>query len=305
MERTQRIVDRLPAFYRVWDPESVMYKLIDAIGRGLEEPHKDLGLIIRSHWVDTAFGDDLDSLGSIFDLSRNSTEADSDYRARIKGAVQGFRGGGTRETILGLVGLFLGLRPGERLELSENPPAYLVVEKGVLSGDTWMMGSMSIDDATPSIEIAVEGEGLEVVDPVLTNSETGDQLKFRGELRSGQRLLVSDRTTQLDGLDVSDKVTTKTMPRLLRGGSQWQFEEALSAKVGRFDRSSFDESVFAVALPTTTIQFGWTARQPATFELKVPSSALARNGLTKEDLASFVNIIKAAGIKAIISVSEQ
>lgn len=304
MERTQRIVDRLPSFYRAWDPDSVMYKLIDAFGRGLAEPHKDLSLIIRSHWVDTAFGADLDKLGSIFDLTRNSNEPDEDYRTRIKGAVQSFKGGGTRDAIITLVGMFLGVKEGEELELLENPATPFSITKKIVSGDSWAMGSMGIDDAIPAIEIGVEGDGLEILNPVLSSPDAGELLKFEGKLKSGQKLVINETSAQLDGVDAAEEVAAKPFPRLHRTGSTWQFEEALSVKVARFDRSSFDESIFEVPLPATTIQFNWIGRQPATFELKVSSAALKRNGLTKEDLEAFLNVIKGAGVKAVVSLSE-
>jgi hypothetical protein len=303
MERTQRIVDRLPSFYTAWDPDSVMYKFIDAFGRGLAEPHKDLGLIIRSHWVDTAFGADLDKLGSIFELARHPNEADEDYRTRIKSAVRSFKGGGTRDAIITLVGLYLGVKEGQGLELVENPASPLGVTKRVVSGDSWSMGSMGVDDATPEIELGVEGDGLEILDPVLSSPETGELLKFKGRLKSGQKLVLKETSARLDGVDAGKKVAAKPFPRLRRGGSTWQFDEALSVKVARFDKSSFDDSIFEVPLPTTTIRFSWTGRLPATFELKVSAAALKRNGLTKEDLEAFVNVIKGAGVMAIVSPS--
>ena len=303
MERTRRIVDRLPGFYRAWDPESVMYKVLFAVGVGLSEPHGDLSIIMKSHWVDTAFTTDLDLLGSIFDLSRNRNEADEAYRVRIKNAVQGFKGGGTKESIVALMGVFLGLRPDERIEVRENPPRPLQIEKQVVSGDSWTLGSMSTEDATPAIEVGVGGKGLSIVDPVLTNADTGERLRFEGELKSGQRLSVSGGSAELDGTDVSDRLPFKTVPRLPRGGSRWSFEEVLAAKVGRFDRSTFDGSVFAVPVPATTVRFSWVGREPASFIVDVPSSALERNGLSKGDAEELLNIIKAAGIKATVGVS--
>ena len=163
---------------------------------------------------------------------------------------------------------------------------------------------MSVEDATAEMEVFVAGGDLRIMNPSITNRDTGESMRFEGELKSGQKLIVRQGSAQLDGADVSERVSPGTPPRLLKGGSTWSFEEALSAKVGFFDRAVFDESVFAVPLPPTTIRMEWTARQPATFELRVPTGSLARSGLSKEELEGFVNVIKAAGVKAIVTVKE-
>ena len=304
MERTQRVVERLPHFYRAWDSESLLYRFIDAVAKRLSEAQKDLFFAMKAHWLDTAFDGDLDQLGAIFDLPRRPNEADNDYRIRIKNAIHEFKGGGTRDAILASLRVLLGAADAENLELIDNPPARVRVEKRVVSGDSWNLGSMSVEDATAEMEVSVAGGDLRIMNPSITNRDTGESVRFEGELKSGQKLIVRQGSAQLDGLDVSERVSPGTPPKLLKGGSTWSFEEALSAKVGFFDRAVFDESVFAVPLPPTTIRMEWTARQPATFELRVSAGSLARSGLSKEGLEGFVNVIKAAGVKAIVTIKE-
>jgi hypothetical protein len=303
-ERTQRILDRLPSFYRTWEPNSVIYKFIDAFGRRLAEQQKDLFRILRSHWLDTAFGGDLDNLGEIFDLQRKPHESDDEYRRRIKNAVAEFRGGGTREAILTVMRFMLGAREGENIELIENPATRLKVKKKVISGDSWVLGSMSVEDAIPDIELVAEDGGLRILNPVITNADTGETLRFKGQIKQGQKLSVRQGSAQLGEADVTAKVSTTIPPKLLRIGSNWRFEEELSAKVGVFDRAVFDESIFEVPVAATTIWFEWTALQPATFELRIPADVLNRSGLSKEDLEASLNVIKAAGVRALVAIVE-
>jgi len=95
MERTQRILDRLPLFYRAWDENSIVYNLIFALGKRLDEADKEVTAILRSHWVDTAFGHDLDRMGAVYGFERKQREGDTEYKNRLKQAVIEFKGGGT------------------------------------------------------------------------------------------------------------------------------------------------------------------------------------------------------------------
>ena len=70
-----------------------------------------------------------------------------------------------------------------------------------------------------------------------------------------------------------------------------------------FDTAVFDESKFAVGIPTVRLGFRWVSHQPATFMLRIPGSALGRKDSVK--LASdAVESIKATGVKAIITTVE-
>ena len=111
-ENDSKIVERLPRFYRAWDHKSNAASLITSAGKTLDEQNKDLFGIMRSHWIDSAFAESLDRLGSIFRLKRRKNEPDDSFRTRIKYFIIEFMGGGTKEAILAQTSLFLGLREG-------------------------------------------------------------------------------------------------------------------------------------------------------------------------------------------------
>ncbi|HUI01873.1 MAG TPA: hypothetical protein VLX56_09630 [Nitrososphaerales archaeon] len=298
LERTKRIAERLPEFYRTWDPDSVIFKVLDSVGRALAEEQKSVFRVMRTHWVDTANGRDLDRLAAIFELRRDRGEADDDYRARIKSALRQFKGGGTGASIRALMADYLSADP-RRLEISENPERALSVEMRMAGGDTWTLGSMSVEDASPVIEMVLQGEGDVVLDPALVNLDTGQRVGFRGRLRAGQRLVMRDGSATLDGEDVSQMVTASpSFPKLTPGGSRWVYEEAITAKIVRLGRSAFDASIFSVPVPDAVVRFTWSGRQPSTFSLKVPANALEESGVSEEEAADFLNVIKGAGVMA-------
>jgi len=125
---------------------------------------------MKSHWVDTAFGEDLDKLAAIFMLKRRSGESDSDFRRRIKRAIMDYKGGGTVSTILASVRTLLGLPEDYPLKLEENPLQEFKAEMEVRTGDSWFMSSMGVDDGVHEIELRVLGP--RVVNPTLTNLAT-------------------------------------------------------------------------------------------------------------------------------------
>ncbi len=300
MQKAERMAERFPRFHKVWDHDSVLFKFLTAFALTLEEQRKDLFGIMRAHWVDTAYGIDLDLLGALFRLRRRVNESDEDLRRRIKTFIAEFRGGGTIHSILTVTRLFLGLKDDENLILLENPPTRITIEKKVKNGDTLLISSRSINDEEAALTLSLEEKDLEVEDPSLTNMDTNYSVKFNGRMRSGQTLLIKNGKAELDGRDVSDKVST-TSVKLPRKASTWMYQEALSAKIGRFDQAYFDRHIFETDVPGAQLQLDWTARLLAAFELKVPSRHLERTGIAKEDFKELVNAIKAAGIKAIVT----
>ncbi len=303
MQRTARVAERLPEFYRSWDPDSVLYGLINAFARSLNEQQRDLFRIPRTHWVETAHLADLDAIGAIFDLLRSPGETDEDYRIRIKNGIQRFKGGGTRESVISMMAAFLKTE-GAELELVENPAAPLVVTRSVAGDSEWTLGSMGVEDAPPRMELSVVDEGERIVDPTLTVKETGASVRFRGTVAYGQRLVIEGARATLDEEDVSDSLERKGEPSLLRSGSTWSFHEALSSLVGSFDRSVFDGSVFQKPVPRVRVRFDWTSRQPCAFELVVPRRALERSHSSPEEVEGLLNIIRAQGVRATLRVKE-
>lgn len=294
----------------------MFFRLFDSFGKRLDEAHKDLFRVMKTHWVDTAAREDLDKLGAIYDMERKSGEKDSDYRRRLKAAIYEYKGGGTVSAILSLTRNLLSMEEEEKLELSDNPPALVSVELRLRSGDTWTLGSSSIKDATPKLTLFVEaGDALfdaakfneskyplGVRNPMITNLETNESVVFRNTMGGGQKLVISEEKAELDGTDVTDRLSMTKMPLILRRGSTWRYREAAKEKIGVFGEAIFDVSLFETALATVKICFEWTAHQVATFELKVPREALARSGLSVENLEEFVNRVKAVGTKGIITL---
>jgi hypothetical protein len=316
MEITKRIVDRLPSFYGAWNRESLFFMLLDAFGKRLDEAQKDLFRVMKAHWVDTAVREDLDKLGAIFNIKRKLGEKDPDYQRRLKAAIYEYKGGGTVSAIISLTKAFLGMKEEEKLELLENPPALVYIEHRLKSGDTWTLRSNSLQDVTPSITFYVEaGDALfdtakfdesifplEVINPVITNLGTNESIAFKGIIGGGQKLVIQKGKVTLDGIDVTDQVSPVIVPLILRRGSTWQYKEAVKKKIGIFDEAIFDESLFEMAVAMVRIRFEWIAYQTATFELKVPREALVRSGISIEDLKEFINHIKAAGVREILTV---
>lgn len=304
LERTKRIAGRLPEFYRTWDPDSVIYKVIDAVGRALSEEQKSVFRVMRTHWVDTANGSDLDRLGALFELRRFAGEGDDDYRGRIKSALGQFKGGGTPASVKTLMADFLSVDPAD-LEISENPLRSVSVEKRMSGGQSWVLGSMSVEEASPVIAMTLLGEGDVVLNPGLRNLDSGDRVGFTGTLRAGQRLVMSEGSATLDGEDVSASVSASpAFPKLAPGGTRWVYEEAITAKIGHLDGSSFDSFIFAVPVPDAVVSFEWSGRQPSTFTLSIPSRALKESGVAESEAAEFLNVIKGAGVEANLVVRD-
>jgi hypothetical protein len=303
MKRTQRILDRFPSFYKTWDRNSLIFNMVHALGKRLDEAEKDLYAIMWAHWVDKASGSELDQLGDLYNIKRKPDETDSAYRNRLKRAIMEFKGGGTINAVLTSVKTALGLPRDYPLELIENPPKEMYKEFKVRTGETWLLSSSSVLDAAPSIEINVETEGLKSTNPTITNLGTGEVIALKGTLQKGEVLRIEGGKVFLSDVDVTERLSKADASKLLRRGSTWRYAEALEKEIGVFDAAAFDLSIFAIGIPTVNIGFKWVAYQPATFEIRMPKDALPTKGsiaLVQEVVES----IKAAGVRAIINVVE-
>ena len=204
----------------------------------------------------------------------------------------------------------MDLDENEPVEIEENPPFPMKIQKKVKYADTWSMRSMSINDEEAALVLTIgepEGEGMEIENPTLIDLDTQFKITFEGKMRSGDTLKSINGKAELNGKDVSSKVSSTTHLTSItipRKGANWRFEELASQKSGRFDHSIFDRDEFARDVPVAHLTFQWTARLLAAFDLKVPTSALERNGMSEEDLAELVNTVKAAGVKAMINGRE-
>lgn len=304
MSRVDRISSRLPRFYRHWEEGTLISAFLRAVSVQLDAAEDKLTDGMKAHWADAATGEDLDRLAALLGIRRFAEEGDVQLKARLKTALEHYRGGGTLSSILDAVRRLLGTKGDQDVKITENPPAPCSAEFQVRAGETWTLRSRGVSDAQPTITISVE-EGGEVSDPTLTNLDTDESIALKGKLGSGRKLVLEEGKATLDGKDVSRRVSPDklSMPPLLRGGSTWGYNESLGALVGVFDRSKFDEHTFAVGVPPVKIRFEWTRLRPAAFEVQVRSKVLKDSGFSKAYLESLVNSMKAAGVSAAVKVS--
>ncbi|HSF49475.1 MAG TPA: hypothetical protein VLA74_01835, partial [Nitrososphaeraceae archaeon] len=133
---SDRIINRLPQFYKSWDKESILFSFIDSFANELRKQKKDLVNIKRTHWIDTSYGKNLDLLANIFKLYRKQEEPDEDFRNRIKRFLFEFTGGGTKKSILAQSVAYLNLKEESEMPvLIENPLRIKKVKMTVQNGD--------------------------------------------------------------------------------------------------------------------------------------------------------------------------
>lgn len=305
MERTWRILDRFPSFYKTWDRTSLVFHVVSALGKRVDEAEKDLFAIMRGHWVDKALRIDLDNLGALYNIGRKPGENDSVYRNRLKRAIIEFKGGGTISALQSSLKAALGLPLDYPLELVENPPREMRKELKVRTGETWWQTSKSISDATMRIEISVVNEGVKITNPTITNLDTGETVTFNGTIHSGEQLKIEEGKGFLNGVDVSEELSSRVLPKLLRRGATLRYSELLKKEIGIFDSelALFDQSMFAVDIPMVRIILTWLAYQPATFEVRIPREAVSMKG-GAQIAQEVVDSIKASGVRGIIKYVE-
>jgi hypothetical protein len=288
--------------YKSWDENTVIYKFLSAFVKRFEESQKDVRRVLRSHWIDTAHGSNIDRLGALFNLQRTENESDSDFKDKVKNAIQEYRGGGTVKSILATLKATLGATNGDAIKLIENPPQKMRVEKVIRAGDTWSMRSESIADVQPSLRIKVLEENAEAKNPTLQNLTTKETISYSDSLKTGEELTIKDGKATLDKTSVTKKFEG-TEITLTRRDSTWQYTEALSEKIGLFDTAAFDTSIFAVGIPEVSILYQWIAYRPASFEVQIPKEVLDRSGVEQERVEKLINSVKAAGVAASIKIT--
>jgi hypothetical protein len=302
MNRVERIRNRLPRLYKHWDKDSLIFSLIKAVSKELDEAEEKITDVMKAHWVDTALADELDKIGSLLGLDRLSGEDDSRYRARLKRAVNEYKGGGTVPAILDAVRALIKAEDNDDVKIVENPQASTFSEFVVRAGDTWTIGSNSITDVQPSLTLTVEDVGT-VSNPQISNLDTGESITFNGKLKGGQKLAIEKEKAFVDEEDVSEKFLPQKIPTLLRKGSTWQYTESLEKLVGVFDTAKFDEHTFAMRVPSVKIHFDWIRLQPATFEVQIKPKALRDKEFSKPYLEKVVDSMKAAGVNALVEIT--
>ena len=200
-----------------------------------------------------------------------------------------------------MVRIAMGLPANAPVEIKENPLTKPKQTWKLNANSEWTIDPRNVTDTVPEITIAVETEGARITNPTISNLDTGESIMFGDSLSYGDVLKIKDGAATLNGKDVSEKLSVKKVPSLPRRKTRWQYTEAVGANIGTFDRSMFDKSVFAVNL-LTAVTFEWTARQPASFEVRIPKEQLKKSGVSREYIQELVNSVKACGVKGEVTV---
>jgi hypothetical protein len=301
--RAEKVAARLPHFYLSWDRSSVVSNVVESVGKRMEETENDLMWIMRSHWVDTASGKDLDMLGALFSIPRGE-ERDRDYRGRLKTAIISYKGGGTVGSIKIMARIALGMPSDHPIEVRENPPVARKKTWKVRANGEWTVDPRSIKDSAPEITITVNTEGASIVNPTLLNVDTGEAVTYNGRLSYGDSLKLSNGQALLNGRDETQKLSDTKLFSLPRRKTKWRYTESIGSNIAVFDQAHFDKSVFAVDI-TSSITFEWTAYQPASFEVLIPKALLERSGARPEYVQRLVDSVKACGVKGEVKVISQ
>ncbi|HEU5172002.1 MAG TPA: hypothetical protein VFT83_00605, partial [Nitrososphaeraceae archaeon] len=304
---SDRIINRLPQFYKSWDKESVLFSFIDSFANELRKQKKDLVNIKRTHWIDTSYGKNLDLLAKIYKLYRKQEESDEDFRNRIKRFLFEFTGGGTKKSILAQTVAYLNLKEESEMPiLIENPVRIKKVKMTVQNGDRINIQSESIDDKDFFLELSLEEEGFEILDPSIYDQDRNYSIKFHGTLRSGEKLRISTEEKSVshinDDLRIDDvnndsnsifnnkknngnnnNIFIDEKMKVPRKKSTWIFKENTTPKLGRFDDALFDEYFYEVYVPKCSLNIEWKAKLLSSFELQIESESFERSGVSIEN----------------------
>ena len=297
VSRSGKIGSRLPHFFLTWDPDSLVSTLVHTFGTRCDEVEKDLTSILRAHWIDSATGPDLDRMALLFRMRRKPLEPDRDFRIRIKVAILSYKGGGTLNAVRMMVRITLGLPVDAPVEIVENPPRTFKQSWTVRANQEWTVNPRSIEAADPAISLKVETPDVVITNPQIENLTTGESITFRGKVGTGDLLEIRRGRSFLNGADRSGDLSRPEPPGLPRRRSQWKYTEVVGASIGVFDRSNFDQSFFAIDI-LSQVTLEWTARQPASFQVRIPRETLQKAGVSTENLEEMIRLIKAAGVKA-------
>ncbi|MEB3295795.1 MAG: hypothetical protein VKJ24_21805 [Synechococcales bacterium] len=303
--KTNELIDLFPDAYAASDPESLLYKVLDAIAAELMTADEAVKWLLKSHWVNYAEGKALDGLAALYGVTRRqlrdgTLEPDSAFRLRLKSVVDLFVGGGTVEAIKGAVRSALGLPYNlDRLNLSDTfkdlrddlDNLVRVVEFSPTVDSIIGNVTQEVDRAT-QLMLEVNAESVQETKPqILWKFTQGSgrnlsltRLDSNQGVRSQESLIIPSNSTLvlsietdnsfsavLNGQEIADQFTNldgsrpARLPTIPRARSQWQFR----AQSGLYDLTQFDlEESFD--LPQFTVEFLWIRYQPLTFEVYVP-----------------------------------
>jgi hypothetical protein len=303
--KTDKLVELFPDAYGASERETLLYKLLDAVGSQLMDVDASVKVLLKSHWVNYANGAALDGLGAIYGVGRRvlrdgNLESDDAFRQRLKSVVQLFTGGGTRRAVLGAVRSALGLpydlnqlqlpaqfsglrRDIENLitlvEFSPTIERTLFDISNVVDGATELVLSInnqSTQEENPRIEWRFTQGGGRLLS--LELGDTGQGILSLNELLiiEGSALVLTVNASGLlsavlNGQEIADRFTNfdgtprPSLPRVPIGISEWHFR----AVSGLYDISAFDQGD-SFDLPLFEVEMSWTRYQPLTFEVHLP-----------------------------------
>lgn len=301
--RTDRLVALFPDAYAARERESLLYKLLDALGRESVAADEAVTELLKSHWVDYAEGPALDGLGAIFGVGRRrlpsgQLELDGEFRLRLKFVVPFFTGGGTRRAVLGAVRSALGL-PFDLDQLNVPESLRRDLEELVKLVEFVPIGERLVDEITGpaqagQLTLDVPVRSVRAERPRITwtfTESSGSQLRVE-RLDSGTGVQAVDPgnplrvdqggtlrlsaaadgrlTAFLDEVDVTDHFRAldggdPVLPEVPRHPSKWRFSAAQNAG---FDESTFDFDTFD--RPLFRVEMTWIRQQPLTFNVVVP-----------------------------------
>jgi hypothetical protein len=303
--KTRELVDLFPDVYAADDAESLLHRLLDAVGAELMTADEKIKALLKSHWVDYASGDALDGLAAIYGVERRrlrdgKLEPDDQFRMRLKAVVPLFTGGGTKEAVLGAVRSALGLPfdldqlnlPQEYAALRRDieglvaltefsPSAERLVDDRISENEdaselTLVVETPTVRRGRPRIAWTFESGGGRRLS--LRRTDTGEGIESDDKLvvpQGGTLRLSTDESGHLSAVlgtrDVSahfanlDGTKPAVLPEIPTLRSEWKFR----AQSGLLDVGVFDgDDTFD--LPEFEVEMIWLRFEPLTFDVHVP-----------------------------------
>jgi hypothetical protein len=306
--KTDRLADLFPDVYAARETDSLLHKLLDAIGAEFMTADEKIKRLLKSHWVRYAEGTALDKLGAIYGVTRRTLrtgepETDPAFRRRLQSTVDLFTGGGTRVAVLGAVRSALGLPfaieqlnlPPEFRALRDDIEKLVVLTEFSPTGDR-VIGTevASVDDGTgPASELVLPVGATTVSESLpriewlfdrgpgrrlqLVRMDSGQGVKSLDSLLipSGKMLVLTALehgrlSAVLDGADVSAAFVNLdgTSPAVLPPAPATASNWKFRARGGVYGIGGFDSDAFD--LPLFQVRLIRVRYQPLTFDVEVP-----------------------------------
>jgi hypothetical protein len=306
--KTDELTNVLPDAYAVDDAESLIYKLLDALGAELMTADEKVKRLLKSHWVNYAEGPALDGLAAVFGVRRRllydgvTLESDDAFRTRLKAVVPTFAGGGTREAVLGAVRSAFGLPFDLRdLNLPENYDALRtdieslivleefspteerlvddhIVEKDDATELMLVVDIPTVREVRPRIRWTFRGgDGRQRMSVELVGTGAGIKTVREGLVVPANELVTLSAddggtlSARLAGEDVSRFFVNldDSAPAIMPEVPRTRSEWRFRAQSGLLDTSKFDSEEM-YDLPEFAVEMSWWRYEPLTFDVRVP-----------------------------------